>query len=149
MEKYDCGIRIGVNVDTSELDKMEAQLKRIVDLLERINKPRRITITDGDGNLRCVLGPLDVEQGEVFIKNATIQKVIFSANYFHVGGGDESNSLDKSVATKENVESILQNAHANNNAAGSNSENSVTGSYYEELNKKLDYIISLMPSPAI
>lgn len=112
MEKYDCSMRIGVNVDASELDKTEAQLKRIVDLLKRINKPRRITITDGDGNLRCALGPLSVEPGYVFIKNATVQNAIFSANKKDAAGNNRNNNAD---------------------------------SYYDELNKKLDYIISLMP----
>lgn len=66
MEKINYSMNIGVNVEASELDKTEAQLKRIVDLLERINNSGRITITDSEGNLRCVLGPLDIEQKQVF-----------------------------------------------------------------------------------
>jgi len=150
MEKYDCSMRIGINVDASELDKTEAQLKRIVDLLERINKPGRITTTYGEQNLRCVLGSLSVEHSSVFIKNATIQEAIFSANNFQIAGGAEtSSSANDKGAIDENVESILQSALANKKDAANDIKTNNVDSHYDELNKKLDYIISLMSSPQL
>lgn|GEM_PF-6447894 len=35
-----CDLKLGVNVDASDLNKVEAQLTRIVDLLDRINREK-------------------------------------------------------------------------------------------------------------
>ncbi|HBC7417475.1 TPA: hypothetical protein KEY88_005787 [Serratia marcescens] len=73
-----CDLKIGVNIDTSDLDKVEAQLTRIVDLLDRINKPRKISLFDGEGALRLVISPFVVEQSQVLINDASIDSAKIS-----------------------------------------------------------------------
>lgn len=82
---------------------------------------RRVTITDCEGSLRLVLGPLSVEHGSVFIKNATFQNAIYYASAFGINKSEEESAVN-------------------------NTEKSNVDSHYDELNKKLDYIISLMPA---
>ncbi len=38
-----------------------------------ISKPNKISIFDGDGKLRCVLGPIDIAQNQVLINDASIE----------------------------------------------------------------------------
>ncbi|HEJ7118798.1 phage tail tip fiber protein [Serratia marcescens] len=89
-----CDLKLGVNVDASDLNKVEAQLTRIVDLLDRINKSRKISFFDGEGALRLVISPFVVEQNQVQINDASIDSAkISNAIMSHA----------KAVITQENA----------------------------------------------
>lgn len=133
----------------SELDASEKE-SNSAECNINFGSNRQVTITDGDGKLRCVLGPFDVETDSAFIKNATIKNAIFSANNFQIASGAETScSANDKGAIDDNVESILQSALANKKDAANDIKTNNVDSHYDELNKKLDYIISLMPSPQL
>ncbi|QDL31489.1 hypothetical protein [Serratia liquefaciens] len=60
--KYD--LKIGVNVDVSDLDKVEAQLKRILELQKQVNNANKTVINET---------AFSVKNGMVFINESVIK----------------------------------------------------------------------------